>query len=227
MRVWFLKETKTIDVNCGTGCNITIGSRENVIYRITPRENNDVNSVWLPDSHRLNFKYLARPDRLKVPTVKGQPVDWRTAIAIAVEMLKAQPGERHGADRQRAGNERRTVSWRKQPRHSLGIRHFSTSCRGRRRRWHPDLGGSQSEHQWRQAARTDSGDNPGEVWQKLRTASRSGSIKCVISLGEDLYRIAGFPRVRSVRARQSSRWTACRIATTAHATVVLPARGLG
>src|SRR6185369_7989094 len=94
MRVWFLKETKTIDVNCGTGCNIVIGSRENVIYRITPRENNDVNSVWLPDSHRLNFKYLTREDRLTSPRVKGEPVEWRTAIAIAGEMLKA-----HSADR--------------------------------------------------------------------------------------------------------------------------------
>ena len=76
MRVWFLKETRTIDVNCGTGSNITIGSRENVIYRITPRENNDVNGVWLPDSHRLNFKFVNDPSRLKQPTVKGQPVDW-------------------------------------------------------------------------------------------------------------------------------------------------------
>src|SRR5258707_552311 len=50
MRVWFLKETRTIDVNCGTGSNITIGSRENVIYRITPREDNDVNRLLLPDS---------------------------------------------------------------------------------------------------------------------------------------------------------------------------------
>src|SRR3954463_1708150 len=94
MRVWFLKETKTIDVNCGTGSNITIGSREDVIYRITPRENHDVNGVWLPDSHRLNFKYLNRADRLTVPRVKGEPVEWRTAIAIAGEMLKA-----HSADR--------------------------------------------------------------------------------------------------------------------------------
>ena len=93
MRVWFLKETKSIDVNCGTGCNIIIGSRENVIYRITPRENNEVNSVWLPDSHRLNFKYLAREDRLKTPLVKGSPVAWRTAIAIAAEMLKAHSSE--------------------------------------------------------------------------------------------------------------------------------------
>src|SRR5258705_2071925 len=58
MRVWFLKETKTIDVNCATGSNIIVSSRENTIYRLTPRENNDVNGVWLPDSHRLNFKYV-------------------------------------------------------------------------------------------------------------------------------------------------------------------------
>jgi len=59
MRVWFLKETKTIDVNCGTGSNIVVASRENKIYRITPRENNDVNGVWLPDSHRLNLSTSA------------------------------------------------------------------------------------------------------------------------------------------------------------------------
>jgi NADH-quinone oxidoreductase subunit G len=93
MRVWFLKETKTIDVNCGTASNITIGSRENKIYRITPRENNDVNGVWLPDSHRLNFKYVSDAHRLHQPTVKGQPVEWRTAIAIAAEVLKSKPSE--------------------------------------------------------------------------------------------------------------------------------------
>ena len=93
MRVWFLKETKTIDVNCGTGANIIIGSRENTIYRITPRENNDVNGVWLPDSHRLNFKYVADERRLTKPTVKGQAVNWRTATAIAAEILKAHTAE--------------------------------------------------------------------------------------------------------------------------------------
>lgn len=93
MRVWFLKETKTIDVNDGLGANITVGARENRIYRITPRENGDVNSCWLPDSHRLNFKYISDPRRLRTPMVKGQPVDWRTAIAIAAEMLKAHASE--------------------------------------------------------------------------------------------------------------------------------------
>ncbi len=93
MRVWFLQETKTIDVNDGLGSNITVGARESTIYRITPRENNDVNGVWLPDSHRLNFKYIQDPKRLKTPMVKGQPVDWRSAVSIAAQILKACPSE--------------------------------------------------------------------------------------------------------------------------------------
>ena len=41
MRVWFLKETKSICTSCGTGCNTVIGSRQDVVYRQTPRENNE------------------------------------------------------------------------------------------------------------------------------------------------------------------------------------------
>jgi len=37
MRVWFLKETKSICTSCATGCNTVIGTREDVIYRQTPR----------------------------------------------------------------------------------------------------------------------------------------------------------------------------------------------
>lgn len=94
MRVWFLKETKSIDVNCGTGTNILIGSRENVIYRITPRENDFVNSCWMPDSHRLNFHYLYDERRLTRPvacTAEGkQPVKWETAIAEAARLLSGR-----------------------------------------------------------------------------------------------------------------------------------------
>ncbi len=91
MRVWFLKETKSIDVNCGTGSNILISSRENVVHRITPRENDDVNSCWMPDSHRLNFHYLNSEDRLREPFVRGEesPAKWDTALAAVTEKLKA------------------------------------------------------------------------------------------------------------------------------------------
>ncbi|MEY5026938.1 MAG: hypothetical protein RLZZ244_2466 [Verrucomicrobiota bacterium] len=93
MRVWFLKETKSIDVNDGLGCNITIGSREDRIYRITPRENNDVNGVWIPDSHRLNFKYLSADNRISKPQIRAKDTSWDEALDAAVASLKALEGK--------------------------------------------------------------------------------------------------------------------------------------
>ncbi len=94
MRVWFLRETKSIDVNCGTGTNILISSRENALYRITPRENDFVNSCWMPDSHRLNYHYVNSPERLKDPAVKGvePPAKWAHAIQTAAAQLQKNAG---------------------------------------------------------------------------------------------------------------------------------------
>ncbi len=94
MRVWFLRETKSIDVNCGTGANILISSRENALYRITPRENDFVNSCWMPDNHRLNYHYVNSPERLKDPAVRGEepPAKWPHAIQTAVAQLQKNAG---------------------------------------------------------------------------------------------------------------------------------------
>ena len=93
MRVWFLKSTPTIDVNCGTGTNINIWTREQQVYRITPRQNDEVNSCWMPDSHRLNYKYINAPERLTTPLVKTdhgapqRPSTWDATLNMAVEQL--------------------------------------------------------------------------------------------------------------------------------------------
>jgi NADH-quinone oxidoreductase subunit G len=65
MRVWFLKEVRSVCTSCSTGCNILIGSREEKIYRYTPRENDAVNGPWMCDAGRLNYKWIQREDRLK------------------------------------------------------------------------------------------------------------------------------------------------------------------
>jgi NADH-quinone oxidoreductase subunit G len=98
MRVWFLKETKSVCTSCATGCNTVIGSRENVVYRQTPRENNDVNSAWMCDFGRLNFHYLHDPLRLTAPQLRQadgtrQTAAWRVAIAAAGEQLKKFKGD--------------------------------------------------------------------------------------------------------------------------------------
>lgn len=96
MRVWFLKETKSICTSCATGCNTIIGTREDVIYRQTPRENDHVNSCWMCDYGRLNFKYLEAENRLLEPQIRldGRLVaaDWPGAIAQAALQLKQFTG---------------------------------------------------------------------------------------------------------------------------------------
>ena len=96
MRVWFLKETKSVCTSCATGCNILIGSREEKIYRYTPRENDAVNGPWMCDYGRLNYKWIGREDRLtKVQSPKskaqGQPASWSAALTEIAELLKKVP----------------------------------------------------------------------------------------------------------------------------------------
>lgn len=92
MRVWFLKETPTIDVNCGTGTNITVWTRGKTIHRITPRQNDEVNACWMPDSHRLNFHQLDGEARFNQALAKQgalhEPICWPGAIKQAAEALK-------------------------------------------------------------------------------------------------------------------------------------------
>ncbi len=84
MRVWFLKETKSICTSCATGCNTIIGTREDVIYR------------QMCDYGRLNFKYLEAENRLLEPQIRSGgnliPVVWPTAIADAALQLKQFAG---------------------------------------------------------------------------------------------------------------------------------------
>ena len=99
MRVWFLKETKSLCASCATGCNILIGSREEKVFRYEPRENDAVNACWMCDSGRLNYKWIGREDRLaevrspKSDSLHGSEMKtpaqaWGTALAEISDKLK-------------------------------------------------------------------------------------------------------------------------------------------
>ncbi|OAM90923.1 2Fe-2S iron-sulfur cluster-binding protein [Termitidicoccus mucosus] len=93
MRVWFLKQTNSIDTESSAGVNTTVWSREGQIYRITPRRNDDVNDTWMPDSGRVLYKQVRAENRLTAIKVNGQPASLDAAIAAAAELLKtAAPG---------------------------------------------------------------------------------------------------------------------------------------
>jgi NADH-quinone oxidoreductase subunit G len=96
MRVWFLKETKSVCTSCATGCNTVIGSREGVVYRYEPRENDAVNGSWMCDYGRLNYKWINRPDRfvqIVSPSAReaDQPANWWSVTRELADRLKAVP----------------------------------------------------------------------------------------------------------------------------------------
>lgn len=91
MRVWFLKETKSVCTSCATGCNILISSREEKIYRYTPRENDGVNGPWMCDAGRLNYKWIHREDRLRDVLVRGEKSSWTAALTEVANKLEQAP----------------------------------------------------------------------------------------------------------------------------------------
>jgi NADH-quinone oxidoreductase subunit G len=96
MRVWFLKETKSVCTNCATGCNILISSRKGKIYRYTPRENDAVNGPWMCDAGRLNYKWIGREARLREVQsprfkVQSEKTTWTVALGEIADKLKKAP----------------------------------------------------------------------------------------------------------------------------------------
>jgi NADH-quinone oxidoreductase subunit G len=89
MRVWFLKQTNSIDTESSVGANTVVWSREGQIYRITPRRNDEVNDTWMADSGRVLYKQVRDDSRLSAITVNGQPANLDAAISAVAELLKA------------------------------------------------------------------------------------------------------------------------------------------
>jgi NADH-quinone oxidoreductase subunit G len=97
MRVWFLKQTDSIDAESSAGANTIVWSREGVIYRITPRQNDAVNDTWMADSGRVLYKAVRAENRLTEIRIGraggkagGSGVD--AAIHAAAEVFKRNPG---------------------------------------------------------------------------------------------------------------------------------------
>ncbi len=71
MRVWFLRQTGSIDTESSVGANTVVWSREGSVYRITPRQNDGVNDTWMADSGRVLYKAIRDPGRLDSIRVNG------------------------------------------------------------------------------------------------------------------------------------------------------------
>ena len=228
MRVWFLKETPSIDVNCGTGTNIVIWSRENTIHRITPRRNNEVNSDWMPDSHRLNFHYLDSAARLTEPLLKNggtghaAAVTWQDALAATAERLKsAAPATTAIIASARMTNEE--LSLVKRLADALG----SPALALVPRTGEPDgLLIAADRNPNTTGAKLVLGTNaPYAGLAAIRDQVRAGAIRHLVILGEDLVTDAGFTAEDLAKPAFVLLTHILANPTAAFATVVLPAAG--
>jgi NADH-quinone oxidoreductase subunit G len=95
-RVWFLKPMPSICPSCARGCNIFIDQADQVVYRIWPRRNDQVNRSWACDAGRMAYHAL-NDRRLTQPLVKKgsvlAPATWEEALATAVKILKPGAGK--------------------------------------------------------------------------------------------------------------------------------------
>ena len=89
MRVWFLKQTPSIDTESSVGANTEVWSREGVIYRVTPRQNDGVNDTWMADSGRMLYKQVKADNRLLEYSVNGTTALPAVALAKAGDLLNA------------------------------------------------------------------------------------------------------------------------------------------
>ena len=92
MRVWFLKQTNSLDTESSVGANTVVWSREGQIYRVTPRRNDEVNDTWMADSGRELYKTLRAADRLTAVKVNGADSGLDIAVNAAADLFKAHAG---------------------------------------------------------------------------------------------------------------------------------------
>ena len=91
-RAWEMDRTASVCPNCSQGCNMMIETRDNVVVRLRPRPNEDVNKYFMCDHGRLNYRWLNRPDRADVPHIRDStgkmgPTDFDGALAAAARVL--------------------------------------------------------------------------------------------------------------------------------------------
>ena len=100
-RAWELQQHSTIAPHDCVGSNLFAHTRRGQVMRMVPRENEDINEVWLSDRDRFSYEGLYSEDRLEAPMVKAdgewQVVDWETGLQAAVDAIRAVI-DAHGAD---------------------------------------------------------------------------------------------------------------------------------
>jgi NADH-quinone oxidoreductase subunit G len=100
-RVWTLDERPSICHRCAAGCNSFIGiSKKNgTIKRIRPRENSEINKIWMCDLGRLHYHDLERASQVQEPLKRSNGSFHTLSVQAALDLLAAQIKEAGGGEK--------------------------------------------------------------------------------------------------------------------------------
>jgi NADH-quinone oxidoreductase subunit G len=98
-RPWELMAAASICPHCPVGCNTTLNIRREaraqgdvLIKRTMPRQNEQVNEIWLCDKGRFAYHFAQSDDRLTTPMIRKDgelvPVSWDEALTAAANGIK-------------------------------------------------------------------------------------------------------------------------------------------
>ncbi len=87
-RVWFLKSTDSVCPGCATGCSIKVQHNKGTIYRLLPRENKEVNDLWMCDEGRFTYRPVNAENRLRHPFVRTERGLSVAPLAAAIERFR-------------------------------------------------------------------------------------------------------------------------------------------
>ncbi|MBU4226101.1 MAG: NADH-quinone oxidoreductase subunit NuoG, partial [Chloroflexi bacterium] len=99
-----MKAAASICEQCPVGCNLTFDTRREaksggkvVIKRVLPRQNEQVNEIWICDKGRFAYHFTESKDRLAKPLVRKNgklgTASWKTAIEETSNELRSKKGE--------------------------------------------------------------------------------------------------------------------------------------
>ena len=115
-RPWEMTPVPSICTHCAVGCNITLGTRRSAkgggdweILRVMPRQNEDVNEIWICDKGRFGHHFARSQHRLQKPLIRknGQLVEatWGEALTLVADRIKGADGSVAGLIGDRVSNE--------------------------------------------------------------------------------------------------------------------------
>jgi NADH-quinone oxidoreductase subunit G len=95
-RAWDLDKTASVCPGCTQGCNIMIDTRDEVVVRLRPRANLEVNRHFICDVGRADYRWMNRGDRVEAPLLREPartvPVDWDTALDRLASLVEESSG---------------------------------------------------------------------------------------------------------------------------------------